>query len=310
MVKEIVKTPEVSGKITFPISLKQPGAQDFPIQCFIKRNRTNQTYHLYLGLTQALADNGKFLLSARRYRRPSCTDYLISLDMEDMSKGSRTYIGKLRSNLLCTKFTIYDTQPPHSGAMVSKSHPPRLLASKQVSPRLLAGNFPVAHIAYELNVLGARGPRRMECIMDSVPASAIEPGAVTSTVKEFPPSTMDSCQSIPFFRSESTQEENMSSPSRGEEGKLILENKAPRWHQQLQCWCLNFMGRVTHASVKNFQLVASDYNGVAGKEQDNVLLQFGKVGKDLFTMDYRGPLSAFQAFAICLSSFDAKIACE
>jgi hypothetical protein len=27
-------------------------------------------------------------------------------------------------------------------------------------------------------------------------------------------------------------------------------------------------------------------------------------------MDYRYPLSAFQAFAICLSSFDTKPACE
>ncbi|KAK9113902.1 hypothetical protein Syun_020699 [Stephania yunnanensis] len=43
-------------------------------------------------------------------------------------------------------------------------------------------------------------------------------------------------------------------------------------------------------------------------EHEKVILQFGKVGKDLFTMDYRYPISAFQAFAICLSSFDTKIA--
>jgi hypothetical protein len=48
----------------------------------------------------------------------------------------------------------------------------------------------------------------------------------------------------------------------------------------------------------------------AGPEHENIILQFGKVGKDLFTMDYRYPISAFQAFAICLSSFDTKIACE
>lgn len=30
----------------------QPGPRDFLLQCFIKRNRTTQTYHLYLGLTQ------------------------------------------------------------------------------------------------------------------------------------------------------------------------------------------------------------------------------------------------------------------
>ncbi|KAJ0604328.1 putative transcription factor TUBBY family [Helianthus annuus] len=90
-----------------------------------------------------------------------------------------------------------------------------------------------------------------------------------------------------------------------------FENKAPRWHEQLQCWCLNFKGRVTVASVKNFQLaVDPPLNDQSTGQQDDVVLQFGKIGKDIFTMDYRYPLSTFQAFAICLSSFDTKPACE
>ncbi|XP_058084204.1 tubby-like F-box protein 3 [Magnolia sinica] len=311
--KEIVKTPELSGKLTFPISLKQPGPRDSLLQCFIKRNRSTQTYHLYLGLTQALTDNGKFLLAARKCRRPTCTDYIISVDAEDMSKGSGTYIGKLRSNFLGTKFTAYDAQPPHAGAMVAKSRSTRLVGLKQVSPRVPAGNYPVAHIAYELNVLGSRGPRRMQCVMDSIPASAIEPGGVAPTPTEFPVGSVDSFPSIPFFRSKSSarSESYSSGPlTSPKDGVLVLKNKAPRWHEQLQCWCLNFRGRVTVASVKNFQLVASPENGQASQEHEKVLLQFGKVGKDLFTMDYRYPISAFQAFAICLSSFDTKIACE
>lgn len=47
----------------------------------------------------ALTDNGKFLLAARKCRRTTCTDYVISLDGEEMSKGSNTYIGKLRWGL-------------------------------------------------------------------------------------------------------------------------------------------------------------------------------------------------------------------
>ena len=76
--------------------------------------------------------------------------------------------------------------------------------------------------------------------------------------------------------------------------------------------CLNFKGRVTVASVKNFQLVAAaeNHQNVPLAEQEKVILQFGKIGKDIFTMDYRYPLSAFQAFALCLSSFDTKPACE
>lgn len=48
--KEIVKTPEQCGRITFPISLKQPGPRDSPIQCFIRRNKETSTYLLYFGL--------------------------------------------------------------------------------------------------------------------------------------------------------------------------------------------------------------------------------------------------------------------
>ncbi|CAN6456390.1 unnamed protein product [Victoria cruziana] len=47
----------------------QPGPRDSMVQCYIKKNRTSHTYRLYLGLSQNIGD---------------------------MSKGSGTYIGKLR----------------------------------------------------------------------------------------------------------------------------------------------------------------------------------------------------------------------
>ncbi|KAB1214058.1 Tubby-like F-box protein 6 [Morella rubra] len=321
--KEIVKVPELSGKLTFPISVKQPGPRDTLLQCFIRRNQSTQTYYLYLSLTNALADDGKFLLAARKSRRPTSKGFVISLGADDTSKGSSTYIGKLRSNFLGTKFTILDGQPPHAGAKMTKSRSTRLVNSKQVSPMVPAGNYAVAHVSYELNVLGSRylrvlynirnrGPRRMQCVMDAIPTSAIEPGGVAPTQTEFSLGNIDLSPPLPFFRSKSNRVEHiLSGPlASPKDGVLVLKNKAPRWHEQLQCWCLNFHGRVTVASVKNFQLVASPENGPAGPEHEKIILQFGKVGKDLFTMDYRYPISAFQAFAICLSSFDTKIACE
>lgn len=148
--------------------------------------------------------------------------------------------------------------------------------------------------------------------MDAIPASAIEIGGVPPAQTESPHGSMGTIQSLSFLQSKSISncsENFVSGPSsdKKDETPLVLKNKAPRWHEQLQCWCLNFHGRVTVASVKNFQLVASTENGV---QCEKVILQFGKVGKDAFTMDYRYPLSAFQAFAICLSSFDSKIARE
>ncbi|KAI3687272.1 hypothetical protein L1987_80966 [Smallanthus sonchifolius] len=204
IMKEIVKRPEISGMLTFPISVKQPGPRESLIQCFIKRKRSTQTYLLYLSLTQALADDGKFLLAARKFRRPTCTDYIISLHADDISKGSSRYIGKLRSNFLGTKFIVYDGLPPHDGAKMTKSRSTRFMGSTQVSPRVPAGSYPVAHISYELNMLGSRGPRRMQCIMDPIPSSAVEPGGVAPTQTKFPLSSGESFPSIPFFRSRSS----------------------------------------------------------------------------------------------------------
>ncbi|KAK7328227.1 hypothetical protein VNO77_22329 [Canavalia gladiata] len=335
MCKEIVKSPEFCGKLTFPVSLKQPGPRDGIIQCFIKRDKSNLTYHLFLCLSPALlVENGKFLLSAKRTRRTTYTEYVISMDADNISRSSNTYIGKLRSNFLGTKFIIYDTQPPYSSAHIC---PPgtgktsRRFYSKKVSPKVPSGSYNIAQVTYELNVLGTRGPRKMHCVMHSIPASALDVGGTVPGQPELLPRSLeDSFRSISFSKSLDRSIE-FSSSRFSEIGEsciedddgnkmrpLVLKNKPPRWHEQLQCWCLNFRGRVTVASVKNFQLIAATQPAAgaptpsqpAPPEHDKIILQFGKVGKDMFTMDYRYPLSAFQAFAICLSSFDTKLACE
>ncbi|KAJ1273585.1 hypothetical protein BS78_06G293200 [Paspalum vaginatum] len=358
MCKDIVTSPELCAKLTFPVSLKQPGPRDGVIQCFIKRDRSKLTYRLYLCLSSAVLDeNGKFLLAAKRSRRTTHTDYTISMDSKNFSRSSTGYIGRLRSNFLGTKFIIYDTQPPYNAGKLCLQErvPSRRLSSRKVSPKVPTGSYPIAQVNYELNVLGTRGPRRMQCAMHSIPASAVEPGGVVpGQPKELLPRLFDesfrstgasfskysvagssvdlsSCRFSEFGGGTLQDGEDTEN-----ERPLVLRNKAPRWHEQLQCWCLNFRGRVTVASVKNFQLIASaPLAGSAGtsapsqaaappaqtqpqvtggssssSSHDMVILQFGKVARDTFTMDYRYPLSAFQAFAICLTSFDTKLACE
>ncbi|XP_010471851.1 PREDICTED: tubby-like F-box protein 1 [Camelina sativa] len=363
MCKDIVQSPELSGQITFPVSLKQPGPRDATMQCFIKRDKSNLTYHLYLCLSPALlVENGKFLLSAKRIRRTTYTEYVISMHADTISRSSNTYIGKIRSNFLGTKFIIYDTQPAYNSNTTSRVVQPvglsRRFYSKRVSPKVPTGSYKIAQVSYELNVLGTRGPRRMHCAMHSIPASSLAEGGTVPGQPEIivPRSLLD--ESFRSFTSSSSSKitcdySNDFSSARFseilgplgedeeaglEEGKervmppLVLKNKPPRWHEQLQCWCLNFRGRVTVASVKNFQLIAANQPQPQPQPQtqtqpqpqaqpqtqqssqtdgpDKIILQFGKVGKDMFTMDFRYPLSAFQAFAICLSSFDTKLACE
>ncbi|WCJ35195.1 Tubby-like F-box protein 5 [Euphorbia peplus] len=317
--KQIVKTPEQCGRLTFPISLKQPGPRDAPIQCFIRRERATSTYFLYLGLSPALSgDMSKLLLAAKRIRRATRTEFRISFVGNDFCQTSNTFVGKLRSNFLGTKFSIYDNQPPLP-TMESSSKQHRKIHAFPGSTSVPARKYNIATVSYELNVLRTRGPRRMQCTMPTIPMAAIKEGGTAPTPTEFSscisegrPSFSISKAKEPLIEFSSISLPESNEPTLNKKDPLILKNKAPRWHEQLQCWCLNFKGRVTVASVKNFQLVAAiePNQNLPAEEQEKVILQFGKIGKDIFTMDYRYPLSAFQAFSICLSSFDTKPACE
>jgi hypothetical protein len=84
-------------------------------------------------------------------------------------------------------------------------------------------------------------------------------------------------------------------------GLLALQNRPPWWNVDLGAFVLNFGGRVSVASVKNFQLC--DRN-----DQDHIMLQFGRIqGRHSFTMDFQFPLTPVQAFAIAISSLQSRI---
>lgn len=82
-----------------------------------------------------------------------------------------------------------------------------------------------------------------------------------------------------------------------------LTNKSPGWHPQYRSFALNFNGRVTQPSVKNYQIV-HEING------DYIINQFGKVNINMYTCDYSYPLCSLQAFGIAISSLDNKIGCD
>lgn len=62
---------------------------------------------------------------------------------------------------------------------------------------------------------------------------------------------------------------------------------------------MDFNGRVASQSKKNFQLT-DEY------DQSKIYLQFGRLSDNKFSMDVAYPFSLFQAFSICLSTFDYK----
>ncbi|XP_053105786.1 tubby-related protein 1 isoform X2 [Hemicordylus capensis] len=245
----------------------QPAPQGVTIKCRVTRDKKGMdrglypTYYLHL-------DNDKkvFLLAGRKRKKSKTSNYLVSIDPTDLSRDGENFIGKLRSNLMGTRFSVFDNgvNPDRGNADWSN-----------VRQELAA-------VVYETNVLGFKGPRKMTVVI---------PG-MNSDNERVPIRPRNDNDGL-LVRWQNKIMDNL----------IELHNKAPAWNEEIQSYVLNFHGRVTHASVKNFQIVHSN-------DPDYIVLQFGRVADDAFTMDYNYPLCAVQAFAIALSSFDGKLACE
>uniref|UniRef100_A0A8B9JI33 Si:dkey-220f10.4 n=2 Tax=Astyanax mexicanus TaxID=7994 RepID=A0A8B9JI33_ASTMX len=261
-----------------PISLEdleqfalRPAPRDTTIQCRITRDRRGMekgiypTYYLHME-----KEDGKrvFLMAGRKRKKSTTSNYLISTDPTDLSRDTSSYIGKLRSNVLGTKFTVYDNgENPERKQFIKESESLRQ---------------ELAAICYEKNILGFKGPRKMTVIIPGMHEN-------DERVSIRPKSDIESL----LTRYENGNKENL----------VCLVNKSPSWNEQTQSYVLNFHGRVTQASVKNFQIVHPD-------NEEYIVMQFGRVAEDVFSMDYSFPMCALQAFAITLSSFDGKLACE
>lgn len=76
-------------------------------------------------------------------------------------------------------------------------------------------------------------------------------------------------------------------------GLVVLDTREPSYEGGQ--YRLNFGGRVTVPSVKNMQI--QDENG-------EIIAQFGKIAENRFHLDFKAPMTAFQAFGMALTQFD------
>ncbi|KAJ0060143.1 hypothetical protein NL108_003984, partial [Boleophthalmus pectinirostris] len=203
----------------------RPAPKEVTIQCRVTRDRRGMekgmfpTYYLHLE-----KDDGKrvFLMAGRKRKKCKTANYLISTDPTNLSRNTNSYIGKLRSNVLGTKFTVYD-----GGENPEKK--PFIKESESVRQELAA-------ICYETNVLGFKGPRKMTVII---------PGMIDDErVSIAPKNELETLL---------TRHANHNTDQ-----LITLINKCPSWNEQTHSYVLNFHGRVTQASVKNFQIIHPD----------------------------------------------------
>ncbi|XP_058162604.1 tubby-related protein 1 [Dasypus novemcinctus] len=247
----------------------RPAPQGRTVRCRLSRDKRGMDRGLYPSYFLHLDTEKKlFLLAGRKRKRSKTANYLISSDPTNLSRGGDNFLGKLRSNLLGNRFTAFDSgRSPHGGGGGA--------AGESLRQELAA-------VIYETNVLGFRGPRRMTVLIPGMSADN---------------------ERVPIRPRNASDGLLVRWQNKSLESLVALHNKPPVWNEDSGSYTLNFQGRVTRASVKNFQIVHAD-------DPDYIVLQFGRVAEDAFTLDYRYPLCALQAFAIALSSFDGKLACE
>ncbi|KAL3883564.1 hypothetical protein ACJMK2_029816, partial [Sinanodonta woodiana] len=79
--------------------------------------------------------------------------------------------------------------------------------------------------------------------------------------------------------------------------QFVMHNKAPLWNENSQVYQLDFGGRVTQESAKNFQIE------FRGKQ----VMQFGRIDGNAYTLDFQYPFTAIQAFGVALANVTQRL---
>lgn len=96
-----------------------------------------------------------------------------------------------------------------------------------------------------------------------------------------------------------------------------MHNKAPLWNEGSQVYQLDFGGRVTQESAKNFQIehlgkqvrMNKTYvHKVKVKIKCKIqVMQFGRIDENAYTLDFQYPLTALQAFSVALANVTQRL---
>lgn len=199
----------------------------------------------------------------------------------EFDKKSGNYLGKLRaSSMNGTNYVIYGNQNSASTVGNINNFIPKGEVAPEADVRRELGA-----ISYErLNLLSqftsGSQPRKLSVVVPPLDADGVP---VPNTYLQ---------RDAARYSMQNTLKDPVEAAARE---CYLLENKEPTYENGN--YRLNFAGRVSLPSVKNFQLVSPE-------DTSNILCQFGKVGDDTFHLDFKRPITAFQAFAFALSQFN------
>lgn len=257
-----------SPLLTFPAAIRQPGCN---MKCMLKKS--GNTFRL---VQRRICGDEYFLLGARKKRTIRSSHFRISADPKLLWIQTHEDAVALKSNFWRTTFTAAN---------------PQMLLSVRFQEVAVDGNC----------------QRTMRCELgphvrrDLKAEAGWQPSWFTAMLER-------NKLSCPSYKSSkrflgSSYSDLVKSSSVNDRMTCSLKSKDPDWHEQEQCWSLDFTGRTSSivASIHNFQLVSSD------STDGRVILQLGKLCKGLFVLDFGAPLSPLEAFAIALSSFATSV---
>lgn len=230
------------------------------VQCVVLRDRHNMMYPSY---EMRLQDTDEVLLIAKKLSLGSTSSY----HFFDMSKGqsgklltkkSENYIGKLKSiNPGRTEYIL------ESGSTVLTESAGFMFDRQDVLSQLSESSQP-RKLFVVIPFLDKNGHPEVDRVTDNGLKVSLAEGLRTNDCRQ-----LDQLHTF------------------GTKIPVLVDGN----------YRLNFRGRVTVPSVKNFQLVTTD--------EFNIMLQFGKVSDVKFHLDFKAPFNAFQAFAVALSQFSS-----
>lgn len=251
------------------------------VRCRVTRSRKGvdrgiyPTYFLHLEREEG---RPVFLLAARKRKKVAASSYLISTDPTDLSRECQSLVGRLTANILGAKFCLMAQLPAGS----------RLSAAAHI-------NDHHHHHMLEDSTSSSRTSDR------SSSASSSDASEAKQQLREICLAQVQ--YDLDILGMKGPRNMNVLAARPADNVYEVLKSKKAAWDSRLKSYVLDFHGRASQASVKNFQLVRES-------QPDVVIMQFGKLSEEKFILDFRHPLSALQAFGIALSSFDCKIACE
>ncbi len=231
---------------------------------------------------------------------------LKSIDLIPTTKDSAVYLGRMNQTNLGTTFVIHDYRVADESQKGRSIHELGLLL-------------------YERNVMG-RQPNSMNVLIPRFDESATVHAQWASILERYSFQEQQKVLkrdnaplvsvALPFGAKQVDSVKDFGGnveykAVEVEEAQELLRfvTKKPVWSDELAAWTLNFDGRVSMASKKNFMLTADETIETLVEEfgSQTTLLRFGKTEKHKFSLDYGYPFSPMTALGVVLSSFAKKM---